>query len=483
MTKDDMSEQALPEGDVLAHGVAVRREHDEAFRFRSEALSRFPDAPRSWLRIAEVMIELRHFAEAEVLLDEAVSLFPDHFWLARTRARVARAQDDDIEAYTRCRALRQAFPDNPAPHADFVHLLLDLKQLAAAEAEAKASLALFPNTAWLQHMYARCADEAGDTAAAAVRWTELVACHPYHEPAYASAVRALIRVKRHDEAVGIARGGLGLFPISSAIRDAAAEAARVTDAGGTGPAATAPTEDLLAGAMIAERSDQWIEAAGLWVLLREQAPALGIAYAGGARALLRLGRMAEAEIVLAKARRDLPPDAGVLEAWADAAIQRAAFEEALARFRSLREAFPSAPRAALGIAQALHELGRLEEADAVYAELCGTHPVDLSLARRFATIAAERGDWAEAIRRWTQVTAVFSDYLPGYWHRADALAKAERWAEADAVLVDAVARFPEDLETALRWARSGRRWSDPKDGAARLDVLRERFPSIALAAQ
>ena len=193
--------------------------------------------------------------------------------------------------------------------------------------------------------------------------------------------------------------------------------------------------------------------------------------------------MAEAEIVLAKARRDLPPDAGVLEAWADAAIQRAAFEEALARFRSLREAFPSAPRAALGIAQALHELGRLEEADAVYAELCGTHPVDLSLARRFATIAAERGDWAEAIRRWTQVTAVFSDYLPGYWHRADALAKAERWAEADAVLVDAVARFPEDLETALRWARSGRRWSDPKDGAARLDVLRERFPSIALAAQ
>ena len=87
----------------------------------------------------------------------------------------------------------------------------------------------------------------------------------------------------------------------------------------------------------------------------------------------------------------------------------------------------------------------------------GTHPVDLSLARLFATIAAERGDWAEAIRRWTQVTAVFSDYLPGYWHRADALAKAERWAEADAVLGDAVARFPEDLETALRWARSGRR--------------------------
>ena len=257
MTKDGMSEQALPEADLLARGVAVRREHDDAFRFWSEALSRFPDAPRSWLRTAECMIELRCFAEAEILLDEAVSLFPDHFWLARTRARVARAQDDDIEAYTRCRALRQAFPDNPTSHADFAHLLLDLKQLAAAEAEAKASLALFPNTAWLQHMYARCADEAGDTAAAAGRWTDLLACHPYHEPAYAAAVRALIRVERHDEAVGIARGGLGLFPISSAIRDAGAEAAKVTDAGGGGLSAPAPAEDLLTGAMIAERTDQW----------------------------------------------------------------------------------------------------------------------------------------------------------------------------------------------------------------------------------
>ena len=108
--------------------------------------------------------------------------------------------------------------------------------------------------------------------------------------------------------------------------------------------------------------------------------------------------------------------------------------------------------------------------------------MDLSLARRYAAIADERGDDAEAIRRWTQITAVFSDFLPGYWHRADALAKAERWAEADAVLGDAVARFPDDLETALRWARSGRR-GDPDSGSARSDVLHQRFPNIALIAQ
>ena len=82
-----------------------------------------------------------------------------------------RGQDDGgIEEITS--ALRQAFPDNPTPHADLVHLLLDLKELAAAEAEPETSLALFPNTAWLHHMYARCADQAGETAAAAVRWID-----------------------------------------------------------------------------------------------------------------------------------------------------------------------------------------------------------------------------------------------------------------------------------------------------------------------
>jgi tetratricopeptide (TPR) repeat protein len=93
MTQDGGSEQASTEADLLARADAasVRCEHDEAFRLWSQARSRFPDAPRAWLRTAEVMIELRRFDEAEALLEEAVSRFPDHFWLARTRALVARS--------------------------------------------------------------------------------------------------------------------------------------------------------------------------------------------------------------------------------------------------------------------------------------------------------------------------------------------------------------------------------------------------------
>ncbi len=369
ITHNGATEQALPEADLLARADAAsaRCDHDEALRLWFEARSRFPDAPQSWLRTAEVMIDLSRFDEAEILLDEAVSRFPDHFWLARTRALVARGLGDDVEAYTRCRALRQAFPDNPAAHADFAHLLLDLKQVVAAKAEAEAGLALFPDLTWLQHMYARCADEAGDTAAAAVRWTDLLVRHPDHEPAYAAAVRALIKLDRLDEAEGIAREGLRLFPDGSATREAWAEVGKVTATGREHPFAAESPVDALTGALSAEHAGQWVEAASLWALLRDQAPSLGLAYAGGARALLRLGRMAEAEIVLAKARRDLPPDADVLEAWADAAARRGAIEDALVRFRSFSQAFPSAPPATLGVARALLALGRLDEADAVYA--------------------------------------------------------------------------------------------------------------------
>ena len=458
-----------------AAAALARGETDDARRLCAEARSCFPEAPWPWLREAEVLTQQRRFAEAEVVLDEAVSRFPGDFWLARARVLAVQAHVDGVEAYARSRALRLAFPDNPTAHTGFVHLLLDLKQTASAEAEAEASLALFPDFMWLRHMYARCAEQAGDTAAAASRWADLLARHPDHDPAYLSAVRALIEMGRLDEAAGIAREALRLFPDSSSARDAWAEVGHVVVAGDASLPTNEPTEDLLVDALSAERAGQWEKAARSWMLVRERLPALSQAYAGGARVLLQLGRMAEAEIVLAKARRDLPLDAYVLEAWADAAVQRGAFGQALDRFRALQAAFGTHPRAGCGIAEALHVLGRLDEAYAAFAALSAEQASDVVLAEQCALIAGERGDHAEAIQRWGQITSGFPGHLAGYWQRADALGQAERWAEADEVLSDAVARFPDDLETMLRWVTAAR---SPEARAARWAEAIQRFPGI-----
>jgi tetratricopeptide (TPR) repeat protein len=480
MTEDATLDETPPEADIQAHADAAmaRGEHEKALRLWSEARTRFPAAPRPWLRTAEIMAEKRRFTEAEAVLDEAVSRFPDNFWLLRTRALIVRGQGDDIEAYTRCRALRQSYPDNPVAHADLAHLLLDLKQVAAAEAEAKVSLALFPDHKWLLHMYARCADLTGDVTAAAARWTDLLIRHPDHELAYPVAARALIGTGRLDEAAGIAREGLALFPNGGAACEAWVEVGKVTTRGGRVASIPDSAEMLLASALGAERNGQWPEAAHHWALLRAQTP-LALAYARGARALLRVNRMAEAEIVLAKARRDLPPDPGVLEVWADAAVQRNAFEDALARFHTLRQAFASALHADLGIARALYQLVRLGEADVAYARLTEDQRSNVLVAQQYALIATERRDWLEAIGRWTRMAAAFPDHLPAYWHKADAFIQAGRVEEADAVLSDAVLRFPGDLETALRWSMLGDRGGELEDGSPRSEVLCRRFPGVA----
>src|SRR4029077_19827938 len=126
----------------------------------------------------------------------------------------------------------------------------------------------------------------------------------------------------------------------------------------------------------------------------------------------------------------------------------------------------------------LHRLLRLDEADAAYVRLREDKPSDLSLAQQYAAIAAERDDWPEASRRGAEITADFPVHMPGYWQWADALVAAGNQIEADAVLTEAVTRFPDDLETAVRWTRLGRQVLSPESCAARWEEIGRRFPGM-----
>jgi predicted Zn-dependent protease len=477
-TTDDGSGPVLSRASLLAAAAAAAAsgDHERALLRWGEARDRFPDAVPAWLHASELLIRLRRFPEAEALLAAAVRRFPGNFWLARTRASLFRHLGDQVEAYTQARALLHAFPDDPTAHADLVQLLLNQKRVGAAEAEARSGLARFPDLRWLHHSYARCADLTGDNQAAATRWTELLMRHPDHEPAYTGAVHALIAEGRPDEAAGIARAGQRLLPNSAAVREAcdSIDTARPAAATAAAPLIESPI-DLLAGALRAESASQWEEAARLWDALCTQVPTFARAYAGATRALCRCGRMAEAEIVLAAARRDLPADASVLQTWADAAAERGDLASALLRLRTLRKAFPDAAGVDLAIARTLRALGHLDEADAAFGALAKRYPADLGVVQEFASVASERSNVSEAIRRWTSVIAAFPDHVAGYWRLADALVRAERLSDADALLCDAAGRFRDDLETGLRWAMSGRATGD----ASRFDALCRRFPELA----
>jgi predicted Zn-dependent protease len=497
---------------AIAEAAAQRQQTLDALAAWAAVRDRFSNNPRAWARPGQLLLNLGRFDEADALLGEGVRRFPTDFWIARSLARVAEQQGDRVEALVRARTLRYAFPTMPVAWSDFAGCLLDAGSIRAADSEAEAGLVMFPAFEWLLSVRARCAEAAGDMALAADRWCELLAHHPSHRAAYSPAVRTLAASGRRTEALGIALAGLALFPDLRPLHQALAEPALAEQGAfeqapieqvpieqalaergldemeapaDTGmPLAETPLDDEAAAAMAAraddaERAGDWRAAERLWFRYRRDRPNSAAGYAGGARALLRLGRTAEAEIVLAHAMQVAPADP-LMPVWSEAALQRQDLAEALRRFQVWRNDFPQAfavdPAAAGGLADVLLRLGRVGEVENELAHMRGLVPTDLALATCYAEAASLRGDWTEAVRRWSDVWAGFPDHPTGHLRLAEAMQQVGNLADADAILADATERFPDDRTVAERWAEAAQANHDGEFSVVRWTAVCQRFP-------
>jgi predicted Zn-dependent protease len=484
MPSDSAPIDSLPSETELAaraNAATAARDTEAALLIWAAMRDRFPDARQGWLRPVELLTDANRLDEAEVLLDQAMSRFPDDFWFGRAHAIAAKIRGDHAEALVRYRGLRHRFPGQPAAWSDFASWLLEAGSPIVAEAEAKAGLAVFPDFDWLLQTHARCADALGDKVQSAARWRTLITRQPLHQPAFAEAVRALIGTGQVDEAIGMGQEALRLFPGHSQLRTELEAAAAKQSA------AEAPTHadnsagesdpDAATRALAAEQRNDWAGAARLWLTVRTASPAQPQAYAGSARALLRLGRTAEAELVLAKARRDLPADRHVLDQWAAAARAWGDREVALRRYQHLARAFPDDPAGATGAAGLMVESGRCFDAAALLAPFAALAGSDARLARRLAETASARHEWQEAARRWGAASQDFPDDPAVPIPFAEALRRTGQWAEADVMLTDAQARFPDDVEIAWAWAASCPAEVGYAPAIDRWQALRRRFPA------
>lgn len=464
------AEQAARQGDL-----------DAALLTWHEVRHHFPEIISGWLRPAQMLTELRRLPEADALLADAVDRFPDDFWLARARATIPRLQARHDEALTRYRALRYRFPHETVARSDFVACLLDIGNVAGAEAEAATGLAVFPNFRWLLHQYAMCAEAADRNDAAAERWSALLVRHPTHSPAYAKAVAALAAVGRLNDAATLGAEALRLAPDDDLLRAAYQEAAARADPA-MQVAAGAATAALVADAEAATAAADWLRAAWLWAAVRAQQPSMPRAHAALAQALVHQSRAAEATLVLLQAQRDLPPDADGLAVWAELAVEHADLDEALRRYEALRTAFPDAPAGTCGIARVLLQTGRLADAEDLFPILPPAVTADAALRRLRAQVATARCDWRDAVPRWRAVVAVAPDNPADIVALADALLARDEWSEADAVLAEALERLPDDRTLARRWAQSATEGTNPADATERWATLRVRFPDDATIA-
>jgi len=196
----------------------------------------------------------------------------------------------------------------------------------------------------------------------------------------------------------------------------------------------------------------------------------------------RLKRSWDAEMMLAAVLTRFPASERIWVDYAAFAERRRDWNEACRRWNDVRVRFPYLSRGHTGLAEALRQLGKLAEADTVLGTARELWSKDGEIAVVYASLAAERKDWAEADVRWASVRAAFPDRLEAYTEGAKAACSYDPHEPACEIMVRALKHFPRSpavlgacAEIAAALSRARRFDEAEKLLAATLDA----FPSDA----
>ncbi|MEJ0020786.1 MAG: tetratricopeptide repeat protein [Acetobacteraceae bacterium] len=245
----------------------------------------------------------------------------------------------------------------------------------------------------------------GDRERAFQGWKDARAQYPEVVLRSQASLSLLLRLGRFDEAEELLQEGIKRFP-----RD----------------------RYFLHGlATIAARRGDDEAAVVRYALLRKRHPSYLHGYTEGSEALLRLGRLDEADAVLGQAA---PPIFHLAHQHARLAIRRKDWNAALTRWRAIASRYNS-EEAPIGLAQSLAGLGRFDEAEQILHDaLSGPRHNVIDCWVEYATIAELREDWIEAARRWKDV-CMRAPAVSGVRQRtATALRKSGRETEAEEIL-------------------------------------------------
>ncbi|MBN8871524.1 MAG: tetratricopeptide repeat protein [Rhodospirillales bacterium] len=160
-----------------------------------------------------------------------------------------------------------------------------------------------------------------------------------------------------------------------------------------------------------------------------------------ARAMEEQGRLDDAEDMLLDFRKHYPGQIDVLTGLARVAERQGDADKAIARWAEVRTKFPRDLQGYFEAQRVLEQAKRpREEIEAVVTQAIHNFPQDARPLTRFALLAHRAQDWEEAAARWKRLREAFPDTVEAYERGAEALRKAGRAAEADAVLVELAAR-------------------------------------------
>ena len=402
---------------------------DEAEALLDAAVTRFPDQPgpriefaglaqhrRDWQEAARRWAAVREFSpdspigyqagatalrlaglteEAETLLTDAVTRFPDHAGILMEYASTAQAQLDWVAATQRWEHLRQIAPGNQTAYAAGAHALRQAGRDQEAEALMEMAIQRFPDDLGLRTSHAWAATHRKDWPEAIDRWNHVLTLQPDNPAGYLGMGRTFRVARRLDEAEAFLEKSMARLPDDAAL---ACEYARVA----------------------AARAD-WDAAQERWELVRTRFPRHPTGYIGLAGVLRDRGEMDAAEQVIEAAIELLPDESGPLVEHAGLAIRRRDWDLAIDRWAKVRERFPHEPEGYAGGAVAMRELRQFDAAETLLEHAIRRFPAAPRPFLEYATVATRRGDWSVAVQRLKEARR----YFPGNATIQSALHEAE----------------------------------------------------------
>lgn len=299
---------------------------------------------------------------------------------------------------------------------------------------------------------AEAARRRGDKDGALRIFSELRERYPDHPAPYLRAAGMLSQSGRFAEAEALLAQGTDTFPKDTGF--------------------------VIERAWLASRRGELDEALELWRQIRGTLIDHHAGYTGAAQALRDAGRIEEAETLLGEAMQRFAAEPAPRIEYAWLAHRARNWPEAARRWEEVRKHHPDQTVGFTAGAIALRELRRFDAAEALLAEALARFPGDRGALNEHAWLAVAQREWPQAARRWALVRERFPDNPEAYLRGAQALSSMWRHDEAEALLSDAIGRFPQDSGIAAEHAWLAYHRHLPEEAGLRFAELRRRFPDL-----
>lgn len=361
-------------------------------------------------------------------------------------ARLARQRGDLRQALSIWQSIVQRFPHHSVGWVEAGSLHRAVSQSKEAEALLATAEQEFDRDEQLLSQYALAAQRSRDFAAAERRWIRVVQNSPASIQGYVGLGVALREQKEFERAESMFIEGMTKFPSS-------------------------PELELEWGLVPLMQGDV-DKTLVRWRGLRAKHPQRMEIYDRLERLLEDHELFNEADDVCASGLEMFPNDINLLIKHARLAQRRGHLSEALSRWDNFATVNPMRPEGYQGGAKVLLQLGRFADAENCLVPAVRMFPDNEQILVLSSWVATRMNEVEEALTRWARVRSKFPGSAVGYTGGAVALSMAARLVDAKQLLLEAIERFPTDIDVhggLVRIARMAR------DHMAAVDWARRTF--------